>query len=227
MARNKGRLTAKKRGAKGAEAIASAVAADISSGLLGNGAWLKQVDIEARYRCTRADARRALEALAIRGVVQRIPQRGYYVTVIDARSHRELIEVRVILETATVPSVVELATAADIDDLKQLAEKFARSIRHGDAAEKYYANRAFHVRLTEICGNRELAKLTLEIRGHLPTTPIAQWRSQAQIERSSAEHFMMVEALAARDAARLVHLLTIHIRRPDEAGSPAQTIGLS
>ena len=209
----------KKPGAKGADAIASAIAADINSGLLGNGAWLKQVDIEARYRCTRADARRALEALAIKGVVQRIPQRGYHVTVIDERSHRELIEVRVILETATVPSVVELATATDIDDLQRLAEKFAGSIRHGGAAEKYHANRAFHVRLTEICGNRELAKLALEIRGHLPTTPIAQWRSQARIERSSAEHFMMVEALAARDVAKLVHLVTIHIRQPED-GSP-------
>jgi DNA-binding GntR family transcriptional regulator len=227
MARNKTGMKGNKRGARGAEAIASAIAADISSGLLGNGAWLKQVDIEARYRCTRADARRALEALAIRGVVQRIPQRGYYVTVIDERSHRELIEVRVILETATIPSVVELATATDIDDLNRLAERFASSIRHGDAAEKYHTNRAFHVRLTEICGNRELAKLALEIRGHLPTTPIAQWRSQAQIERSSAEHFMMVEALAARDAAKLVHLLTIHIRRPDQDGSPDQPIGLS
>jgi DNA-binding GntR family transcriptional regulator len=209
----------KKPGAKGADAITSAIAADINSGLLGNGAWLKQVDIEARYRCTRADARRALEALAIKGVVQRIPQRGYHVTVIDERSHRELIEVRVILETATVPSVVELATATDIDDLQRLAEKFAGSIRHGGAAEKYHANRAFHVRLTEICGNRELAKLALEIRGHLPTTPMAQWRSQARIERSSAEHFMMVEALAARDVARLVHLVTIHIRQPED-GSP-------
>jgi DNA-binding GntR family transcriptional regulator len=227
MARNKGRLAAKKRGAKGADAVASAIAADINSGLLGNGAWLKQVEIEARYRCTRADARRALEALAIRGVVQRIPQRGYYVTVIDERSHRELIEVRVILETATVPSVVELATAADIDDLKRLAEKFARSIRHGDAAERYYANRAFHVRLTEICGNRELAKLAIEVRGHLPATPIAQWRSQVQIERSCAEHFMMVDALAARDAAKLMHLLTIHIRQPDQYDSSDQTIGLS
>ena len=43
----------RKPAAKGAEAITAAIALDIASGLLGNGAWLKQIDIETRYRCTR------------------------------------------------------------------------------------------------------------------------------------------------------------------------------
>lgn len=216
MVRARMATAGKKPDSKGADAVAAAIARDIHAGEFGNGAWLKQVDIEGRYRCTRADARRALEALALKGAVQRIPQRGYYVTVIDERSHRELIEVRVILETATVPSIVEQATENDIADLKRLAERFAVSIRHGDAAEKYNANRAYHVRLTQLCGNRELVKLALDVRGHLPATPIAQWRSQARIERSCEEHFLMIDALAARDIARLKHLVAIHIRQPED-----------
>src|SRR5258708_6385197 len=150
----------KKKTARGAEAISAAIAADIASGQLGNGAWLKQIDIEARYRCTRADARRALEALAIKGVVQRIPQRGYYVTVIDESSRRELVEVRIILETATVPGIVERATAKDVRDLRRLAAEVAVAARHGDVVARYSANRPFHVRLTRILANRELSKLT-------------------------------------------------------------------
>jgi DNA-binding GntR family transcriptional regulator len=216
MVRTERAAGGKKRGSQGADAVAAAIARDISSGQFGNGAWLKQVDMEGRYRCTRADARRALEALALKGAVQRIPQRGYYVTVIDERSHRELVEVRVILETAAVPSIVDQATENDIADLKRLAELFAVSVRRGDAAEKYNANRAFHVRLTQLCQNRELVKLALDVRGHLPATPIAQWRSQARIERSCEEHFMMIEALSARDIARLKHLIAIHIRQPED-----------
>src|SRR5260221_785859 len=74
---------------QGAEAISAAIAADIGLGVLGNGAWLKQIDVESRYRCTRADARRALEALAIKGIVQRIPHRGHYVPMIDETPRRE------------------------------------------------------------------------------------------------------------------------------------------
>jgi DNA-binding GntR family transcriptional regulator len=205
-----------RRKTRGVEAVAAAIAADIGAGSLGNGAWLKQVDIEARYGCTRADSRRALEALAIKGKVQRIPQRGYYVTMIDAESRRELVEVRVVLETATVPGIVERATAADVRDLRRLANEFAEAVKHGDVAQKYETNRAFHVRLTKLSSNRELAKLALAVRGDLPTTPIVQWRSQDRIERSCQEHFQIVEALARRDAAKLKALIARHIRQPED-----------
>lgn len=209
-------MTGPRSEAKGADKIAAAITADISAGQFGNGSWLKQADLEARYSCTRADVRRALEMLAVKGVLQRIPQRGYFVTVMDERRHRELVEVRVVLETATVPSIVARATDTDLADLRRLAELFSTATRHGDAAEKYHTNRAFHLRLTGLCGNRELAALTLEVRGHLPNTPIMQWRSQARIERSAEEHFQMVDALGARDAALLRHLIALHIEQPDE-----------
>ena len=199
--------------AKGAEAIAAAIALDIGSGVLGNGAWLKQIDIETRYRCTRTDARRALEALAIKGRIQRIPQRGYYVSIVDEGQRRELVEVRVLLETAMVPSIVERATRKDIADLRKLATAFAAAARQGDVKERYMTNRAFHVRLTGLCANRELAKLALAVRGDLPTTPIAQWHSQERIEQSAEEHSLIVEALANHDLRKLTDLIAVHIRQ--------------
>jgi DNA-binding GntR family transcriptional regulator len=204
----------RKAAAKGADAISAALALDIGSGLVGNGAWLKQIDIETRYRCTRADARRALEALAIRGQVQRIPQRGYFVSIVDEGQRRELVEVRVLLETAMVPSIVERATRKDIADLRRLATAFSSAARRGDVKQRYVINRAFHVRLSELCANRELAKLALAVRGDLPTTPIAQWHSQARIEQSAKEHALIVDALAGRNVKKLTELIAVHIRQP-------------
>ena len=43
--------------------VADVIAKDIRSGVLGTGTWLKQVDVETRYRASRADIRRALEIL--------------------------------------------------------------------------------------------------------------------------------------------------------------------
>src|SRR5262245_49286025 len=142
-AQNRTRTTART-----ADAVAEAIGADIRSGLLGGGAWLKQVDIEARYQCTRATARRALEALALRGTIQRIPQRGYYVTALNEETRRELAEVRAILEAGSAASIVEHATDKDIRDLRRLAAGFAAAVKNGDALQRYAANRAFHVRLT-------------------------------------------------------------------------------
>lgn len=199
------------------EAVVDALAADIRSGLLGSGAWLKQVDIEARYRCTRATARRSLEALAVRGTVQRIPQRGYYVAALNEETRRELAEVRAILEAGTAASIVEHATDRDIRDLRRLAAAFAAVMKNGDALQRYAANRAFHVRLTGLCANKELVKLALALRGDLPTTPLLQWSSQARIEQSAREHIAMIDALTRRDTRRLASLLSLHIRQPSRA----------
>src|SRR5471032_2499828 len=52
---------------QGGDTIAEAVTADIMFANFGDGTWLKQVGLEARYQCTRGDVRRALEKLAVKG----------------------------------------------------------------------------------------------------------------------------------------------------------------
>jgi DNA-binding GntR family transcriptional regulator len=201
--------------AKGVDAVAEEISADVAAGRLTNGTWLKLVDLEVRYGCTRAAARRALERLAVKGVLQRIPDRGYYVAVMDERRRRELMAVRVVLETATVPGILTSATKADIADLRALATRFESCIRDGDAAQKFTANRDFHVRLTQLCPNQELARLALEVRGNIPSTPVVQWWTQARIEKSAREHFEMIDALEAGDGAALSRLIELHILQPD------------
>jgi DNA-binding GntR family transcriptional regulator len=203
-----------KRSAKGGDAIAQAITADIKSGHFGNGMWLKQGDLEERYQCTRADVRRALEALAVKGAIQRIPDRGFYVSVFDRERHQELVEVRIILETSAMPSIVERATDADIAKLTELAEMFLRSTRYGDAAEKYDSNKAFHIYLTQLCANRELASLVLDYRGNIPSSPINQWVTQARLEQSASEHFQIIRALAERHLSELQELIRLHILQP-------------
>lgn len=206
----------KRAAAKAVDEVADEISSDIAEGRLMNGTWLKLVDLEARYGCTRAAARRALERLTVKGILQRIPDRGYYVAVVDERRHRELMAVRVVLESATVPGIVAAATTADIADLRALAARFESCIRDGDAARKFIANRDFHVRLTQLCPNQELARLALEVRGNIPTTPVIQWWTQARIEKSAREHFQMIDALEAGDQAALSRLIELHILQPEE-----------
>lgn len=190
------------------------MAQDIQSGLLPAGSWLKQIDLERRYGCTRTDIRRALDRLTTRRLVQHIPERGYYVCMPDDHRKQELREIRVILETAMVDFLLEAATPEAVAELRRLARRFADASVTGTHLDRYETNREFHVHLTGLCRNRELAALIVDLRGHLPTTPLMQWHNQARIEQSAAEHFAMVEALAAGDAPRLKALLADHIRQP-------------
>jgi DNA-binding GntR family transcriptional regulator len=195
---------------------AELLARDIHSGLFGLGTWLKQIDLEKRYGCTRIEVRRALDKLVLKRLVQHIPNRGYHVYQPDARQTDEIRDVRVVLETAAADTIVENADAAALAELHALAQRFDELVTQGTLLEQYEANVAFHVRMGMLCTNRELFSLILEMRGRGPSAPIEQWQTHARIEKSSQEHFQMVEAIEARDLPRLKALIRAHIRQvPD------------
>jgi DNA-binding GntR family transcriptional regulator len=190
------------------------IARDIQSGALAPGMWLKQIDLEQRYGCTRIEIRRALDRLAQRRLVEHIHNRGYHVFQPDSSQTTDILEIRCILETAAVDSIVGNADAASVERLAGLARRFDALILTGTLLEQYETNLAFHRALLGLCANRELVALVSDLRSRTSSAPASQWRTRARIEQSAREHHAMVEALAARDAAELKRILALHIRQP-------------
>jgi DNA-binding GntR family transcriptional regulator len=199
--------------------IADRIASDIQSGALAPGTWLKQIDLEQRYDCTRIEIRRALDRLAQRRLVQHIPNRGYHVFAPDGTEVAEILEIRCILETAAADSIVANADSAAIQRLDTLARRFDELILTGTILEQYETNLAFHRALLDLCSNRQLAKLVSELRSRTSSAPAGQWRTRARIEQSAREHHDLVAAITARDAPRLKSTLALHIRQPSTAAS--------
>ncbi|SED92154.1 DNA-binding transcriptional regulator, GntR family [Rhizobiales bacterium GAS191] len=194
--------------------IADRIASDIRSGVLAPGLWLKQIDLERRYDCRRAEVRRALDRLAQRRIIEHVPNRGYQVFLPDGNQATQILEVRVILETGAADAIVANASAEDIAALHTLAQRFGELVKTGTILELYEANLAFHSALLGLCGNPELAGLVSELRHRTSSAPAGQWRTQARVETSCAEHHQIVDSIAARDSGRLRELIALHIRQP-------------
>jgi DNA-binding GntR family transcriptional regulator len=201
--------------------LANRIAVDIQSGVLGPGTWLKQIDLEQRYKCTRIDLRRALDQLVVKRLVQHVPNRGYHVYAADPRRHAELQDVRVTLELRAAELIMASITPQDVAALQALAQRFDDLLLEGTVFEQYDANIAFHKRLLENCTNRELAALIMETRARGPSAPVFEWKTRARMEQSSREHFAMVEALKTRQLARLQKLVEAHIRQTEGANGDA------
>ncbi|NRP20540.1 hypothetical protein LPJGGPFB_03799 [Ensifer adhaerens] len=197
--------------------VTDLVLEDILTGVLPAGTWLKQIDLEKRYDCTRPEVRRALDRLSQKRLVEHVPNRGYHVYQPDGRRAQEVSDIRVILETAVADLMVERATPESIAKLRQLASHFDRMTMEGTVLEHYEANLAFHRELLLLSGNNELVDLVSEIRQRTSSAPVSQWRTRARVERSAREHHMMVDALEARDVADLKHLIEAHIRQTGDA----------
>jgi DNA-binding GntR family transcriptional regulator len=194
--------------------VADLIARDVRAGAFAPGTWLKQIDLEHRYRFGRSDIRRALDYLAQKRLVQHVPNRGYHVVLPDSDQTAHILELRVILETAAVDSIVTNATPDAIERINAVAHKFDEMILHGTVLEQYEANLAFHRELLSLCSNPELSNLVTDLRSRTSSALAGQWGTRARVEQSSREHHAMIRALAAGDAQQLKDTITLHIRQP-------------
>jgi DNA-binding GntR family transcriptional regulator len=194
--------------------VADRIARDVRSGAFAPGTWLKQIDLENRYGFGRPDIRRALDYLTQKRLVQHVPNRGYHVVLPDSDQTDHILELRVILETAAVDSIVANATPAVIEKMDTLARRFDETILHGTVLDQYEANLAFHRELLKLCSNPELSNLVTDLRSRTSSALAGQWSTRARVEQSSREHHAMIKALAARDAQQLKDIITLHIRQP-------------
>jgi len=186
---------------------------DILTGALPPGTWLKQVDLERRYDCTRPEVRRALDRLSQKRLVEHVPNRGYHVFEPDGRRAREVSDIRIILETAVAATIVASATKDSTALLRGLADHFDRMTLTGTVLELYEANLAFHREVLALSGNQELVNLVAEIRQRTSSAPVSQWRTRARIEQSGREHHQMIDAIASKATDEFKRLIELHIRQ--------------
>ncbi|HEX5934971.1 MAG TPA: GntR family transcriptional regulator [Pseudorhizobium sp.] len=186
---------------------------DIQAGHYPPGTWLKQIDLETRYGRGRNEIRRALDRLALKRVVEHVPNRGYHVYNPDGKQAEEIAEIRIMLETAIVPDVVASAAPADIGRLRDLAARFDALILNGTVLEIYEANLSFHRAFVQLSGNGELLKVIEELRQRTSSAPVSQWRTRARVETSAREHHKMVDHLERKETEELKALIERHIRQ--------------
>jgi DNA-binding GntR family transcriptional regulator len=186
---------------------------DIQAGDYPPGTWLKQIDLEERYGRGRNEIRRALDRLALKRVVQHVPNRGYHVYLRDGQQWEDIAEIRVMLETGVVPKLIERARAEDIAKLRTLAVEFQTMTGSGTLLELYEANLRFHHALVDLAGNNELHTVIAELRQRTSSAPVSQWKTRKRVDLSAQEHFQMIDALEAKDNDELKRLIECHIRQ--------------
>ncbi|WP_109466132.1 GntR family transcriptional regulator [Albibacillus kandeliae] len=191
--------------------ISQQIVTDINKGALSPGEWLKQIDLEKRYGCTRIKVRDALTNLHSKRLVEHIPNRGYRVPQPDPLRIRQVGEVRALLECHAAVDVIALATDADIEILRGLAEDFKQAAYHGSSFAQIEANYAFHGKLYSFCRNDVLRETMLDLRQRGPAAPVGQWQTMDQLQKATQGHFDLIDAIEKRDLPLLQARITSHI----------------
>lgn len=203
--------------------LAEAIEADIYEGRFAPGMWLKQIDLEAHYKCTRLALRHALEQLQSRKVISHVHNRGYYVPTVDLDNLRQIWHARALVESSIADELIENVTPDSLARLSYLASQYSESVRTGTMLEQDRANQAFHAEMLAACPNQVMVELIWDLRKRVPLAVQRANNTPAEWEQSARDHFEMIEALRTRDSRRLREVTMRHVIRRLENGRQSVT----
>ena len=193
------------------EAVAERLRGAVFERRLEPGQWIDEAALCQTWGVSRTPLREALKVLAAEGLVELVPRRGCRVASLSEDDARQLFPVMALLEGRCAFEAAQKAGPADLRELRRLHEQLERHAAAGQREAYYRVNHLFHTKVQALAGNRWLDRATNDLRRFMRLLRGRQLQQPGRLERSIAEHRALMEALAARDAARAEQLMHDHL----------------
>lgn len=130
---------------------------------LAPGAAVSQSQLLAATQLGMAAVRTALARLQQEGLVRPLPRRGYLVSPVTPQDINELLDLRLLLEPASLRLAVGRLTAGDLAGLRRLASVGYSSSSRDSERRFLRANRDFHLTIARASGNERLAQVLEQV----------------------------------------------------------------
>lgn len=180
--------------------------------------------LATRLGISRGPIREACSALAALGMIEVIPNRGFFVKALTNEEALDLSEARAGVFGCLSMFLAERITDKQIAHLEGLLEKMEALIDCENVHDYYPINLEFHRQIGLMSGNKRLETIYQSFVRELHIQRFRALSSPAVLGVSNAEHRALVEALKARDPMRAFVAGYDHIRngivRTHKAGEP-------
>jgi len=188
----------------------------IISGQLRPRERLVEDEIIARTGATRHAVRRAFDELERIGLAVRQPNKGVQVRDYSLTEIEELYEIRECLELRAAHRFQRPASQELVAELTDIATRHRTASRQQQFSDVFSLNNTFHEVLYRAAGNQQLADAIIHYT--FATHPIRTraFPSEELREIAIAEHFEMIDAIAAGAYERLGTIIRTHITRPKD-----------
>jgi DNA-binding GntR family transcriptional regulator len=192
------------------EAVAVLRAA-ILGGDLAPGSIHSAVSLADRLGVSPTPVREAMLELVKSQLVEVLPNRGFRVSVIDEQNLDEICALRLMLEVPAIALVIERASDASLSELGRRLAELEAAAAGGDVPAFLVADRAFHLELLALAGNRRLVRIVAELRDQTRIVGLKPLAVAETLEATAAEHRQILEAMQARDVSAAQRRMRIHV----------------
>lgn len=176
-------------------------------------AKLSEAEVGALFDVSRTIARSALQMLAFEGLVRIERNRGAFVANPSPEEARQVFASRRLMEPGIAALACERASARDIEAFRaQLGEEARFMAERGPAARRaeIKASGDFHLLLASVAGNAILLRFMEELIAR-SSLVIALYGKSGASSCGHGEHVDILDALEARDVARMSGLMIRHL----------------
>jgi len=202
------------------EVVTDEIRRMITDGELASGERLVEDRLAEQLGVSRNPVREAIRSLEATGLVEVVPRRGAYVTVVDLDDLAQLQEMRQVIDRWVVQAAAERHETADIDRLDTCVREGRVASESGDAVRASEMHREFHLAIEAASKNpyASIAMGPLRQRTEMVFTSNAATRAAI----SWGEHQGIRDAIASRDGVLAAQRIEEHIRNAFEAFAAAR-----
>jgi DNA-binding GntR family transcriptional regulator len=183
----------------------------IKTGELNVGAKLNEMELAERLRISRSPVREAFRALEEAGLVRLEKNRGVFIRDLSDEEAAELYEVRAGLDEMAGRLLAPRVTPEQIEELKAMVTQLETSTGSGGVTHYFFLNIAFHDRMVEMTGNTMLLGLYRQVVNRMHLLRRRGFSLSGSSAASHAEHRVILEALATRDAESTARAMRQHV----------------
>jgi len=194
-------------------AIVEALTKAIVEHRLHPGTKLAEQKLADHFGVSRTLVRQALFQLSQNRLIRLEPARGAFVAAPSVMEARQVFAVRRMLEAEMTRAFVREVTPAKIKALKEHVAQEKSALNDAPGRTELLGD--FHVRMAELMGNEVLAQLLGELISRCALITL-MYQTASAAEHSNDEHAEIVKALAAKDEALAVRLMTEHLLHVEE-----------
>lgn len=164
------------------------------------------------YELARHNVRKVLAKLAADGLVDLEPNRGAYIASPSEQEAHDMFELRQLLEQRVVQKVVQRATDADFDKLRQMIEREREAYMQGNRPLWIRLSADFHIELAKFSGNTLLVDMLRRLVSRT-TLLISTAETLGQQPCSFDEHLSVIDALQKKDQRGAMKEMAHHLEQ--------------
>jgi len=183
----------------------------IVEGAIAPGAKLNERALAEQLHVSRTPLREAIRMLAAEGLVDLLPNRGAVAAQLSAQSIADTFEVVAGLEGQSGELAAGRITEGELSEIRALHYEMLACHAVRDLPGYYRLNRRIHDAINRAAGNAVLRQTYTNINSRLQALRFRSNFDRDKWDAAVREHSAMIEALDARDGARLAAILRTHV----------------